>query len=417
MERMKKKMTECAGCVTKPCQVGCPLHNDIPSMMALMKKENYQEAYELLCQTTVLPSICGRICPHERQCQGSCVKRISYQAVQIGKIEAFLGDLAIKNHWKIPKESSRLSTKKVAVIGSGPAGLTCAAFLAKNGCHVTLYEQYEKLGGILAHGIPEFRLKQKKLKEAIDQILALEIKVEKNQTLGKEITLKELENRYDAVFLGVGANVSANSQIEGEHLSGIYGGNELLEKNLHPDYTGKKVAIIGGGNVAIDTARVIQRKGAKSVTILYRRAKEQMPAEKKELKEAVKEGIHFLFQTNLVKVIGREKVEKIECIKTALIQKEGEDRLSPVDIAGSNYCLEMDYVIMAIGSKVDESMIEKCQLSLNGKGRVKVDQKNQITGTNVFAGGDVIGALGTVAGAAMSGRKAAYAIMEFLTPS
>lgn len=411
----KAKANYCESCVIKPCQAGCPLHNDTTGFIKLIKEEKFKEAYELLCKTTVLQSICGRICPHEKQCQGSCVKGVSMLPVRIGEMEAFLGDLAIKEGWQIPKNNTKNKDKKIAIIGAGPSGLTCAAFLAKDGYDVTIFEKYNHLGGILYHGIPEFRLDKNLLKDAINKIIELGVNVKTNCELEKDIFLKDLEKEYDTIYLSFGANVSSKMGIEGEDLKGVYGGNELLEKNLHPDYKGKNVAVIGGGNVAMDTARTIKKLGAENVTVIYRRAEEQMPAEKLEIKDAKKEGIEFLFQTNIVKILGKEKVEEIECIKTELKKKEGEDRLSPVNIEGSNYTMLMDYVVMALGSKAEEKVVNSLGLELNERGKIKVDSKNRTSKENIYAGGDLAGAKGTVAWAARSGRNAAESIKEKFT--
>lgn len=242
----KNIVKDCLGCKVKPCQKGCPLSNDITGFIQLVKEEKYKEAYELSCQTTVLQSICGRICPHTKQCQGSCVRRIKFESIEIGKVEAFLGDLAIKNNWKIPKFTDENNGKKVAVIGGGPAGLTCGAFLARNGFDVTIYEKHSSLGGIIEHGIPEFRLERKILEDAINKILELGIKVEYNKELGKDFSIEDLEEKYDAIFLSFGKNISSKMGIDGEDLNGVYGGNELLEYKNYPDFKDKNVAIIGG---------------------------------------------------------------------------------------------------------------------------------------------------------------------------
>ncbi len=400
----------CLNCINKPCKNGCPLNNDIPSFI---HKEDLKEAYEILCKTTLLPAICGKICPHEKQCQGSCIRGIKGESVSIGKMEEFIGVNSINNNYKIPTEIDKdLEDKKVAVVGSGPAGLTCAGFLAKKGIKVTIYEKFNELGGILTHGIPEFRLDKKIVNSTISKILDLGVEVKLNQTLGQDFTITDLTSIYDAVFIGVGANIPAKMNIEGESLDGVFGGNTLLEDGKHPDYKGKNVAIIGGGNVAMDTARTINKLGAEKVYVIYRRAEEQMPAEKKEIKDAKDEGILFLFQTNIVKIIGNEKVEKIECIKTKLVQKEGEKRLSPVNIENSNYLMDMDYVVMATGSKPDDNTIK--DFEKNKWGYINVNENMQTSIPNVFAGGDIVGEKATVAFAARSGRNAAESIIEFL---
>ena len=401
----------CLNCKVKPCSNnGCPLNNDIPSFI---HEEDYEKAFNILCNTTALPAICGKICPHEKQCQGSCVRGIKSHPVPIGDMESIIGDMSIKNNYKIPKEiDEKLVDKKVAVIGSGPAGLTCSAFLARKGVQVTLYEKYNELGGILVHGIPEFRLPKQTVKDTISKILDLGIKVELNKELGKNLNIEDLSGKYDAVFVGIGANIPSKMNIPGEDLEGVYGGNTLLETGNHPSYEGKTVAVIGGGNVAMDSARTIKRLGAKQVYVIYRRAEEQMPAERKEIESAKEEGIEFLFQNNIVKVLGNTHVEKIECIRTQLVKKEGEDRLSPVNIKGSNYIMDMDYVVMATGSKPEEKVIENFEK--NKWGYIAINEKMQTSIKNVYAGGDIAGEKQTVAWAARSGRNAAESIIKNL---
>ena len=419
MDESIKKYTEyCLNCKVKPCSIkGCPLNNDIPTFIRLTKEEKLEEAYEVLCNTTVLPAICGRICPHQRQCMGSCVRWIKGEPVNIGEIEAYIADNALKDKESLKKVFDKTSEniesgKSVAVIGSGPSGLTCAAFLRKYGFKVTIYEKYNELGGILRRGIPSFRLNKDILDKTIEQILNLGIDVKYNQILGENINLEELTKKYDAIYLTIGANVPTNMGIEGEELEGVYGANTLLETGNHPDYTNKNVAVIGGGNVAMDAARTINRMNAKSVKVIYRRAEEQMPAEKKEIEDAKKEGIEFLFQNNIKKIIGQEKVEKIECIKMDLIKKEGETRLSPVEIKGSNYEMPIDYVVMAIGSTTENKQLEKENIELTNKKYVKVDEEYKTSINKVFAGGDLIGTHATVAWAARDGRNAAEQIKK-----
>lgn len=420
MENVKNKAEYCLACPKKPCSNTCPLNNDTAGFIKLVKQEKYKEAYELLCETTVLQPICGRICPHTKQCQKSCVRGIKGEPVEIGNLESFVGDLAIKNNWRIhTREQAETKKEKIAVIGGGPAGLTCAAFLAKRGYQVTIYEKHKELGGILSYGIPEFRLEKTIVAETIKKILELGIEVKTNIQLSIEpkengITLKELENEYDAIFLGIGANISSKMGIVGEDLQGVYGGNELLENGTHPDYTGKNVAVIGGGNVAMDASRTIKRFGAKSVKVIYRRAEEQMPAEKKEIADAKEEGVEFLFQTNILKIFGNKQVEKVECIKTKLIQKDGETRLSPVNIENSNYLMDIDYVVMALGSSPEISLTSSLNIKTDNRGRIEVNENNQTSNPKVFAGGDLTGMAGTVAWAARSGRDAAKNIIGFL---
>ena len=412
-QNIKQKSEYCLNCKIKPCSLkGCPLNNDIPEFIKQIKEEKYEKAFETLSNTTVLSSICGRICPHKKQCEGSCVRGIKGESVSIGELEAFIGDYAIKNNLKISKTNDLLKQiTKVAIVGGGPTGLTCGAFLAKQGVQVTIYERYDFLGGLLMYGIPDFRLSKDIVKNTIQNILDLGIEVKYNQKLGENLKLEYLTKNYDYVVLAFGANISSKMGIEGEELKGVYGGNELLENKNHPSYEGKTVIVNGGGNVAMDTARTVKRLGAKSVKIVYRRAKEQMPAEEKEVLDAEKEGIEILFQNNIVKINGKEKVESVELIKTELIKKEGDTRLSPVNIKGSNYIVDADYVVMALGSKTD-NFVENLGLELDSKNNIKINENYQTSNSKIYAGGDVRGGMKTVAWAARDGRNIAEEIFN-----
>lgn len=414
IEKTNQKANYCLNCKMKPCQKGCPLENDIPNFIKSVKDGEYEKAYNILIATTIMQPICGRICPHQKQCQGGCVRGIKGEPVSIGDLEAFVGDMALKNDYKITKKE--FNGKKVAVVGGGPTGLTCAAFLAREGFKVTIFEKHNKLGGLLRFGIPEFRLSKQLLDKWIDKILDLGIEVVCSKELGKDYKLGELQSEYDAVFLGLGANVSRKMNILGEGLNGVFGGNELLEKNLHPDYKGKKVAVIGGGNVAMDVARTVKHLGAEEVCVIYRRAEKQMPAEVKEVVDAKEEGIKFLFQNNIASILGDErgKVSGIECIKTELVKIEGESREKPVDIAGSEYSMDMDIVVMAVGAKPELDVLGKLGINLNKWGYIDVDDSYKTSIGNVFAGGDLIGTSSTVAWAARDGREAAKAITKNL---
>ena len=446
-KEMQEKVNYCLNCKVKPCSnKGCPLNNDIPTFIRLVKEGNMEEAYYTLLKTSILGSVCGRICPHYKQCMGSCVRGIKGESVQIGDIEAYISDYGLEHNLiKNIEKTEELKGKNIAVIGGGPAGLTASYFLAKAGANITIYEKHNSLGGILEHGIPEFRLDPKVLKKTVNSILSLGINVKYNVEVmtnnNQEITdttnnqerqdkktnniegkLKEQEktkisiesiaSKYDATILAIGANVSSKMNIPGEDLEGVYGGNELLENKNYPDFKGKIVAVSGGGNVAMDTARTVARLGAKKVFVIYRRAEEQMPAERKEIEDAKKEGIEFLFQNNITKIMGSGKVEEIECIKTKLVQKEEETRLSPVNIEGSNYRMRMDYVVMAVGSKPEEKDI--AVFEKNKWGYVNTDEENKTSIKNVYAIGDIAGNKQTVAWAARSGREVALEIIEKL---
>ena len=263
MENIKEKSEYCLNCKMKPCSNACPLGNDIPSFIKCIKEENLEEAYKILSRTTVLQSICGRICPHLKQCMGSCVRGIKQKPVSIGELETFIGDLAIKNNYEMENLERKCFNKKVAIVGSGPAGLTCAAFLARRGANVTIFEKHEKLGGILRYGIPDFRLDKKLLDDVINKILSLGIEVKANKELGKNLFLENLQNEYDAVFLGIGANIPWKMGIEGENLDGVYGGNTLLEKQNYPNYEGKNVAIIGGRKCCNGYCKNYKKNGRK----------------------------------------------------------------------------------------------------------------------------------------------------------
>ena len=408
MYNIKEKAEYCLNCKMKSCSIkGCPLNNNIPEFIDAIKQQNYRKAYEILLETTVFPSVCGRICPHYKQCMGSCIRGIKGEPVNIGTLEAFVGDFAIENNYKMTKEN--IQSKKIAIIGGGPAGLTAAVFLARKGNTVTIYEKYNYLGGLLVHGIPEFRLPRDIIKKSIKKILELGIEVKYNMELGKNLFLDEVEKEYDNIILAFGANVSTKMGIEGEDLQGVYGGNELLEYNIHPDYIGKTVIVNGGGNVAMDTARTIKRLGAKKTIVVYRRAREQMPAEQKEIEDAINEGVEFLFQHNIIKIMGEKKVEEIEVVKTKLIQKEGETRLSPVNIENSNYEIQADYVVMAIGSKPQE-FVKNLGLNTDKYGYISVDKNGQTSNPKIYAIGDLAGNVSTVAWACKSGRDVAEKI-------
>lgn len=398
---MKEELTRCLNCIKKPCMNNCPLNNDIPSIIKLLKEDKIDESYELLTSTTCIPSICGRICNHP--CMLNCTKSKIDKPVNIGNIETYLGDLYLDKEYITKKDNN----KKIAIIGSGPSSLTCSYFLRKEGYQVTIYEKNSKLGGLLEYGIPSFRLDRNILKQNIDKIINIGIKVELNKELGKDIKLDELIKEYDAIYLGIGANVSNKLNIEGEELNNVYGANELLETQKHPDYKNKIVCIIGGGNVACDIARTIKRLDAKEVNIIYRRSKIEMPASPYEIEEVLKEKINIIYQTNILKI----KEKEIELIKTELINDDN-NRKKPINIEGTEYNYKCDYLIKALGSQ-PSNIINELGLELDEKGYIKVDNY-QTSNKKVFAGGDIIGKQKTVSSAARDGRESANAIIKYL---
>ena len=404
---MKEKAEYCLGCINEPCSKACPLENDIPNFIKCIKENRLEDAYYVLTQNTVLTSICGRICPHDKQCQGSCTRRFKGDPVSIGELEAYIGDLSIRKNWTIPIKE-RIN-KKVAVIGSGPSSLTCANFLYRNGIDVTIYEKYDKLGGILNHSIPDFRLKKDIIEETINKIIK-GINIKYNMELGKNFSLEDIIDEYDYIYLGIGSNISNDLNIPGEDLNGVIGGNELLEKKLDINFEDKTIIVNGGGNVAMDVARYIKRKNPHKVIVVYRRSENEMPAEKKEIAAAKNENIEFLFKTNILSINGDNKVEEISAIHTELVEKENE-RPYPVNVEGTNFNVKCDYVIKAIGSSFDKKIINKLNIETKN-GFIVVDEKQKTSNDKVYAGGDLTNQKRTIAWAARSGRNAAEAIIE-----
>ena len=412
MSEIENMKEYCLNCKNKPCQTGCPLSNDVPNFI---NANSMEDAIEILYNTTILSSICGRICPHEKQCQGKCTRNLTNKKpVSIGEVEAAIGDYALENNIPIPMEiDEKLINKKVAVVGGGPSGLVCSSFLARKGIKVTIYDKHEKLGGLLRYGIPDFRLPKEIVDKTIEKIVEQGIEVRTNQELNKDFTITELSDKYDAVVLAIGANIHSKAHIENEGSSNVYGANEMLESGNYPDFKGKKVAVLGGGNVAMDAARTIIRKNAKEVYIIYRRSEEQMPAEKEEIALAKEDGIKFLFLNNIISV---EK-ERIKCIRTKLVEKEGESRPVPINIEGSEYDIPMDIVVLATGSQTDKNALEN--IELDDRGYIKIDENRKAILTNgsksnIFAAGDVSGDKATVAFAARGGKDAAEEIIKYL---
>lgn len=404
---IKEERKYCLNCINRPCEKkGCPLKNYIPDFI---KEENEDKDFEIMSKTTVLSAICGRVCPYSKQCQGSCTRKYTGNSVQIGKIEAYLGDKLLESDFEYSRKKP--NGKKIAVIGSGPSGLTCAAFLAMEGFDVTIFERFKKLGGLLRYGIPDFRLDRDVIEKTISKILNIGINVIKGKELGKDLELSDLTTKFDAIYLAIGAN-QPNITLDGEN---ILSGNKLLEdinlNNKIPDFNGKKVAISGGGNVAMDAARTLKRMGAE-VTVVYRRSEKEMPAEVKEIEIAKEEGVNFEFLTNILKRVGNNK---LLCIKTKLIQREDSDRLVPINIEGSEFEEKFDYVVLATGSISKKEVLQKQGLKLDENGYVIVDEKMKTNLKNVYSGGDLIGTKATVAWAAANGREAAKIITEELS--
>lgn len=409
LEEIKKQAQYCLNCKNKPCMSGCPLQNNIPDFIKYIKEEKYEEAFRVLSDTTIFESICGRICPQKSQCEGNCLRGVKGESVHIGELEAFAGDYALENI-DIKIEEAKDNCKKVAIIGSGPAGLAASYYLSTRGYKIDIYEKHSKLGGLLRHGIPEFRLEKVILDKWLEKyILNKNVTIYTNVELGKDIFIEDIKKEYDAIVLAIGSNVSSKMNIPGEDKEFVLGGNELLEYRNIPDLKEKSVVVIGGGNVAMDTSRTIKRLGAKEVKVVYRRAEKQMPAERKEIEDAKKEGIEFLFLTNMIEVFDG----KIECVKTQLIKKEGETREYPVNVEGSNFFVDTDFVILAVGSITDKKIIDKLGLETNKWGNIKLDENYKTSDEKIYAIGDVAGVKQTVAWAARSGFECAKNIANF----
>lgn len=414
---IKQDAEYCLNCKNKPCKTGCPLSNDTALFISFAKNSEFHKAYDVLSKTTIMPAICGRICPHSKQCQGHCIRGIKSDPVKIGEIEAYIGDLALENDWNICDQSKKIVTdKSVGIVGGGPAGLTCAAILASYGVKVTIYEKHNYLGGLLMHGIPDFRLDKSIVKKTTDRILNLGVKAKLNQELGQNLSISDLEKNHDAIFLSFGANISGKLNISGEELDGVVGGNEFLENKPNLDLFQKTAIVNGGGNVAIDVARTLIRKGCKSVTIVYRRSEKEMPAEPDEIERAKNDGVKFLFQHNIVKILGEQNVKQVELIRTELVKTDSETRPTPVDIKNSNYLLDADFVFMAVGGKIEENLAKNLGVELDAKNKIVVNEVFQTSNPKIFAGGDLLSnrKSGSVAFASSHGRDAGVNILKFL---
>lgn len=394
-----------------------------PGFIERIYQRDFDGAAKILKGTNMLPAICGRVCPQEVQCESKCILGRKGESVAIGALERFVGDYSIRNA-KQPSTKS-VAKGKVAVVGSGPAGLTCAADCRARGLDVTIFESLHEPGGVLTYGIPEFRLPIDIVKSEIESLEKMGVKIELNVVIGKTIFIEELLATYDAVFLGSGAGLPIFLGMEGENLPGVYSANEYLTRvNLMGAYKegaatplvrGKVVAVVGAGNVAMDSARTALRLGAEKVMIVYRRSREEMPARREEIEHALEEGIEFLLLTNPVKILGQKHVEGMEVIKMELGDEDEKGRRRPIPIEGSNYNIECDQVIMAIGTNPNPLIVDSCPELKTGKnGVLVVDENLETSIKNVFAGGDAISGSATVIQAMGAGRRAAKSIIERL---
>jgi glutamate synthase (NADPH) small chain len=414
-----KEASRCLQCKIPQCVQGCPINIDIPGFIKMIKESRPEKAIEIIKKSNNLPGICGRVCPQEDQCELKCI--LGKKSIKIGYLERFAAD----NKTNIKIEKKKKINKKIAAIGSGPASLTCAADLALKGYDVTIFEALHEFGGVLRYGIPEFRLPKYIVDKEIDYIKRLGVKIEKNIVIGKTLSLEDLKKKFDAIFIGVGAGLPNFMGIDGETLPGVYSANEFLtrinlmkahDKNSEtPIKKAKDVIVVGGGNVAIDAARSAKRLGS-NVNIIYRRSLEEMPARDEEIENAKEEGIHFILLTNPIKIIGTEKVEGIECIQMKLGEPSLDERRQPIPIENSEFVLDCDQVIIAIGQNPNPLLVKQTKLYKDIKSHLRVDENMQTSDPQIFAGGDIVkGNNGTVIRAMSNGKIAANAIDKMLT--
>ncbi len=417
----------CLNCKNKPCVGGCPVNIDIPAFIHKVAESDFAGAYDVISQSSSLPAVCGRVCPQESQCEGKCVRGIKGDPVGIGRLERFVADWH-NQHDDKPAEKPASNGHKAAVIGAGPAGLTCAGDLAKMGYDVTVYEALHLAGGVLVYGIPEFRLPKAIVRKEIDGLKALGVTINTNTVIGKTITVDELfEQGYEAIFIGSGAGLPRFMGIPGENLKGVYSANEFLTRvNLMKAYNSdadtpvqhaKNVAVVGGGNVAMDAARCAKRLGAENVYIVYRRGEAEMPARNEEIEHAKEEGIIFKTLNNPVEILGDEHkfVTGMKCIEMELGEPDESGRRSPVEKKGSEFVLDVDCVIMSIGTSPNPLIRNTTEgLETNRKGCFVADENGLTSREGVFAGGDAVTGAATVILAMGAGKTAAKAMDEYI---
>ncbi len=427
-EMAMKEAGRCLQCKKPFCVEGCPVNVRIPEFIAKVAEGDFEAAYEIITSTNGLPAISGRVCPQESQCESRCVRGIKSEPVAIGRLERFVADWHMAHSTEAPKPAAEGKTRPVAVVGSGPAGLTCAYDLAQQGYPVTLFEAFHTVGGVLVYGIPEFRLPKSIVRRTADELTALGVDIKTNMVVGRVFTIDELfEQGFEAVFLATGAGLPKFMGIPGEALAGVCSANEYLTRiNLMhaweagydtPVFDAKKVAVVGGGNVAMDAARCARRMGAE-VNVVYRRGREEMPARAEEVEHAMEEGIRFHFLTNptAVENDGSGHVSGLTCVKMELGEPDEKGRRRPVEVEGSQFVMDVDAVIMALGTSPNPLIrMADGTLNVNPHGCFVVDEETMKTSREgVYAGGDAVTGAATVILAMGAGKKAAKAIAEYL---